>query len=701
MAVPLSDTFSFLLEAAPHDERCGGTLASCDCRAVDCLWAVSNPPVPLVSPGRWSVFPRDAAEADAAWVRVRDVTQTGRLGFATKLSFRDRRQPAIIVYVADQWDLEEGSRVRSVLRDTLESANLRQLAEKPFKFTSCNEKQVSSLAPERNPGGMPCRHFGTPRGCKNGDSCRFLHERRWGGGGGGGGSGAVGHRVPGLGSGYGLPQRGGIRPAAGPLAQPRLQFAPVDIPPELREILMRQERQLALLAAGLVQRQQGERDAAAAASTTAAPVPPPAPAPPAAPVEMCDCVICMCESPLGDGIMCQHAAGGGGAVAAGAGADAAPPARRHFVCRDCMRGLALAAVDGENIVRTRGAVRCPGVDPACTAPPWPFDRVLPLLVVEDQAAMLAALQAALGSATTLVDDQARRLAELEASAADREAKLALRQAAALAQASREDKLRVTRLRLVEDVLTLHCPRCHTAFVDYEGCIALTCARAGCGCGFCAICLKDCARDAHAHCTAEHGSYYPLAGVFERETRARRLRELQAALDRYAVAEGPEFVAELRAAMERDLRDVGINARADLRAPPGAGGGGAAGGVGGAGDGARVVGRRYAAGVGIDVGGAGGGGIGGRVVVGGGGGRRDGGAGAPIRRWAEADAGAFVGGVGGVGAVHPAAAAAAERGELLAELLALQGVGRLNAWVHNLEPRELLALVQAARGELDM
>lgn len=267
----------------------------------------------------------------------------------------------------------------------------------------------------------------------------------------------------------------------------------------------------------------------------------------------------MCEAPLDDGIECQH-----DAAAAGASAGAPPPVRRHFVCRGCIRGLALASVDGEAAIRTRGAARCPGVDPACTAPPWPFNRVLPLLEVEDQAAILAALQAALGSATALVTEQARRLAALEAAAANREAELARRQAAALVQARREDKLRETRLSLVDDVLMLCCPRCHTAFVDHVGCIVLTCARPGCGCGFCAICLTDCDRDAHSHCAAEHGSHHPPAGMFERETRSRRLRELQSALDRCVAAEDAGFAAELLAAMERDLRDVGINPRADLR-----------------------------------------------------------------------------------------------------------------------------------------
>ena len=60
--------------------------------------------------------------------------------------------------------------------------------------------------------------------------------------------------------------------------------------------------------------------------------------------------------------------------------------------------------------------------------------------------------------------------------------------------------------ICEHILTLHCPRCKQAFVDFTGCMALTCSRAGCGCGFCALCGEDCGGDAHPHI----GAGCPLA-----------------------------------------------------------------------------------------------------------------------------------------------------------------------------------------------
>jgi len=53
-----------------------------------------------------------------------------------------------------------------------------------------------------------------------------------------------------------------------------------------------------------------------------------------------------------------------------------------------------------------------------------------------------------------------------------------------------------RLQILDDIFTLKCPRCKLAFLDFDGCSALTCG--GCACAFCSYCLKDCGADAHEH-----------------------------------------------------------------------------------------------------------------------------------------------------------------------------------------------------------
>jgi hypothetical protein len=67
----------------------------------------------------------------------------------------------------------------------------------------------------------------------------------------------------------------------------------------------------------------------------------------------------------------------------------------------------------------------------------------------------------------------------------------------VAKLSEEDKrFRGYRKKITEDLLTLKCPRCSQAFVDFDGCYALSCSK--CKCSFCAYCLKDCGSDAHGH-----------------------------------------------------------------------------------------------------------------------------------------------------------------------------------------------------------
>eukprot|EP00746_Dinoflagellata_sp_MGD_P013279 gnl/MRDRNA2_/MRDRNA2_128630_c0_seq1.p1 gnl/MRDRNA2_/MRDRNA2_128630_c0~~gnl/MRDRNA2_/MRDRNA2_128630_c0_seq1.p1 ORF type:complete len:365 (+),score=62.67 gnl/MRDRNA2_/MRDRNA2_128630_c0_seq1:125-1096(+) len=82
-----------------------------------------------------------------------------------------------------------------------------------------------------------------------------------------------------------------------------------------------------------------------------------------------------------------------------------------------------------------------------------------------------------------------------------------RRASEVGQNKNEDCKVFDRLRaeVRENILTLRCPRigCGQAFVDFDGCNAPTCH--ACGCGFCAICFKDCGEDAHDHIRDTHGS----------------------------------------------------------------------------------------------------------------------------------------------------------------------------------------------------
>eukprot|EP00300_Choanocystis_sp_HF-7_P020017 c20485_g1_i4.p1 GENE.c20485_g1_i4~~c20485_g1_i4.p1 ORF type:complete len:682 (+),score=124.20 c20485_g1_i4:797-2842(+) len=51
-------------------------------------------------------------------------------------------------------------------------------------------------------------------------------------------------------------------------------------------------------------------------------------------------------------------------------------------------------------------------------------------------------------------------------------------------------------QVVENALTLKCPRCKLAYIDHSGCAAVQCNN--CPCNFCAFCFADCGSDAHPH-----------------------------------------------------------------------------------------------------------------------------------------------------------------------------------------------------------
>ena len=100
---------------------------------------------------------------------------------------------------------------------------------------------------------------------------------------------------------------------------------------------------------------------------------------------------------------------------------------------------------------------------------------------------------------------------------------------ALLSIKNEDDRTAAKLRLdiIDDILTLKCPRCKIAFCEYDGCAALTCGSNTCRCGFCAYCMKDCGVDAHAHISQcienTKGIYLNLADFKVLHSRKRRLR----------------------------------------------------------------------------------------------------------------------------------------------------------------------------------
>jgi len=117
---------------------------------------------------------------------------------------------------------------------------------------------------------------------------------------------------------------------------------------------------------------------------------------------------------------------------------------------------------------------------------------------------------------------------------------------------------ITRLHIIEEILTLRCPRCKTAFVDFSGCFALTCGKNSCHAGFCAWCLMDCGGDAHGHVptcpqNGKRGDVFGTKQQFETHHQRRKERLVREAFD----SQPKEVQDLLRLLMVKDLSDLKI------------------------------------------------------------------------------------------------------------------------------------------------
>ena len=260
------------------------------------------------------------------------------------------------------------------------------------------------------------------------------------------------------------------------------------------------------------------------------------------------CQVCFCECDLAAGLECSPPAG-------------APP---HFLCNGCLEqyvGGQVANHTDANLRRfeQRGGVRCshfiapragqPVVAESCRAPVY-TDAALAAHLPDTTFALY--FQAKAKVAEQRIHVEAERGFAAERAALE----------ARIATLDQDERARQVRNHVVERILNPACPRCGQAFVDFDGCFALSCSRVGCplpACGFCAYCLHDANGDAHHHVAncphniAPGRSVWATLEIF-REAQRRRctrmMREYLANLDEASRARALRDCAQ-------DLRDLGI------------------------------------------------------------------------------------------------------------------------------------------------
>jgi hypothetical protein len=247
------------------------------------------------------------------------------------------------------------------------------------------------------------------------------------------------------------------------------------------------------------------------------------PQPDPVPPEKRECVICLEEEELSGGLECGA------------------PGESHFACGVCLEAFVSSQNSQEpGLVEARDAeVRCPAH--LCGRALSP-DLLALRLTPETFAGYLGQRVSLAERRTGMEKDrewEARLARELER---EREQSL-------------EGRVARLRLQAVDEILTLRCPRCSQAFVDYDACAALTCSR--CHCGFCALCQTDCGENAHRHVAncpdGVRSASVPWAQFVEIQ-RARRARKVREFLGRL---ESEELRSAVGRALARDLEDLGI------------------------------------------------------------------------------------------------------------------------------------------------
>ena len=125
---------------------------------------------------------------------------------------------------------------------------------------------------------------------------------------------------------------------------------------------------------------------------------------------------------------------------------------------------------------------------------------------------------------------------------------------------RERQIVEARRHITEDILTLKCPRCAQAFLDFEGCFALKCNN--CNCGFCAWCFEDSGSDdAHTHvrlCKHKPPGADVFYGTLQQFAEA-KIRSQEPKLRTYIAGLDPDIRGDVVKCCHQDLADVGHQA----------------------------------------------------------------------------------------------------------------------------------------------
>ncbi|KAL6059559.1 IBR domain-containing protein [Balamuthia mandrillaris] len=237
------------------------------------------------------------------------------------------------------------------------------------------------------------------------------------------------------------------------------------------------------------------------------------------------CLVCMQDKWLDEGLECYSPR-------------QVHPHQRHFVCGGCMNDWVLSLLDMPPAELAERGRHVPCLVAGCASLPFSMEQVMAHLADVGRKALLEVCSKAIEFTNHQAFQQ--RLQE------ERQ------------QWERESTVQRHCRRIVEDILTLQCPRCHQAFVDFDGCFALKCSR--CNASFCGWCLQDCGKNAHPHvkmCASNNNrggggrGYHGSFAQFEEAQRRRREKRVR----EYLQLLGREEREQVMVTLKQELEDL--------------------------------------------------------------------------------------------------------------------------------------------------
>lgn len=225
--------------------------------------------------------------------------------------------------------------------------------------------------------------------------------------------------------------------------------------------------------------------------------------------------------------------------------------KKHFLCWDCFEQHVKQASEPDSVgkcIDKDGSLLCPECSEPITllnvakesVPQYVFDLLENL---KSKIKIRKAVDEALKEQENRLKKEFERIQAIQ----DKEEQMAER----------------LRLQIIEDIMTLRCPRCKCAFLDYEGCAALTCNH--CKAGFCALCLEDCGSDAHRHVVNCKDNPFKSLHISAEQFNKHHSKRRENLINEKIKDQTDKTKDLIWKKMEKDFRDLGININLEHRA----------------------------------------------------------------------------------------------------------------------------------------